>query len=356
MAGQEPGYIAGLFAGLVPGDGIAGYEKLLAAGGVAREDAERFLGGASLVEALSARGMAHALPHTPSAPATFQPASPELALLGVLADLQATLSREQKSLLDGHRRLADVRSRPGAALHGMPEHLIKVITDRDEVLRVTMHLINSAHRDWMTLETHDTDMPLTDDYSVDDPLALQRQVRIRSVYDMALTEHPVAARCIERFVAAGEEARILPVVPMKMQLADEAAVLLPLTLTGSAGALLIRAAPITHAMREFFEMLWARDTPFGGGTGSPLTPTEGRILHVMAMGTQDSAIATSLEMSESTVRRHIKAITGQLGLKTPSRFALGLAVGRRGWLTSGSSGRETATDKGTDKATDKDGH
>jgi hypothetical protein len=76
----------------------------------------------------------------------------------------------------------------------------------------------------------------------------------------------------------------------------------------------------------------------------------------MAMGKQDSAIAASLEMSESTVRRHIKAITGQLGLKTPSRFALGLAVGRRGWLTSGSSGRETAIDKGTDKASDKDGH
>jgi DNA-binding CsgD family transcriptional regulator len=340
MAGPEPGYIARLFAGLVPGDVITGYERLLAAGGVALQDAEQFLGEASLVQELSARGMAHALPHTPSAPATFQPASPELALLGVLADLQSALSRQQKVLLDGHRKLADVRSRPAAVLDGVPEHLVKVITDRDEVLRVTMHLINSAHRDWMTLETHDTDMPLTDDYAVDDPLAIQQNVRIRSIYDLALTEHPVASRCIERFVAAGEEARILPVVPMKMQLADEAAVLLPLTATGCAGAILIRAAPITHAMREFFEMLWARATPLGGSPGgSPLTATERRILQLMAMGKQDSAIATSMEMSESTVRRHIKAITGQLGLKTPSRFALGLAVGRRGWLTSGSSGQ-----------------
>src|SRR6202453_2069682 len=126
MAGQEPGYIAGLFAGLVPGDVIAAYEKLLAAGGVAREDAERVLGGASLVEELSARGRPHALPPPPSAPATFQPASPELALLGVLADLQATLSREQKSLLDVHRRLAHVPPRPGAALLGLPLHLIQL--------------------------------------------------------------------------------------------------------------------------------------------------------------------------------------------------------------------------------------
>jgi DNA-binding CsgD family transcriptional regulator len=334
MAGQESGYIARLFTGLVPDDVIAGYAKLLAVGGVAKEDAEQFLGRAGLVDELSAKGMAHAFPPTPSSPATFQPASPELALLGALADLQAMVSRQQRALLDGHRRLADARSQPDAVLGGIPEHLVKVITDRDEVMRVTMHLINSAHRDWMTLETHETEMPLTDDYSVDDPLALNQQVRIRSIYDSALTEHPVASRCIERFVAAGEEARILPVVPMKMQLADKAAVLLPLTSTGASGAILIRAAPITRAMREFFEMLWARATPFGGSPGgSPLTPTERRILQLMAMGKQDSAIAASLDMSESTVRRHIRVITGQLGLKTPSRFALGLAVGRRGWLT-----------------------
>jgi DNA-binding CsgD family transcriptional regulator len=354
MAAQEPGYVGRLFTGLVPDDVIVGYKKLLAVGGVAKEEAEQFLGDAGLVDELSARGMAHALPHTPSAPATFQPASPELALLGVLADLQATLSRQQKTLLDGHRRLADARSQPEVVLGGVPEHLVKVITDRDEVLRVTMHLINSAHRDWMTLETHETDMPLTDDYSVDDPLALQQQVRIRSIYDTALTEHPVASRCIERFVAAGEEARILPVVPMKMQLADKAAVLLPLTSTGAAGALLIRAAPITHAMRDFFEMLWARATPFGGSPGgSPLTATERRILQLMAMGKQDSAIAASMDMSESTVRRHIRVITGQLGLKTPSRFALGLAVGRRGWLTAA---RETQSQADKETPTHKEGH
>jgi DNA-binding CsgD family transcriptional regulator len=266
----------------------------------------------------------------------------------VLAELQAALSQQQKMLLEGHRRLTDAQSRPTGTTD-MAEHLVRVITDRNEILRISKHLINSAHRDWMTLESHETDMPLTDDYPIDGPPALRHQVRIRSIYDIALTEHPAASRYIEEFVKAGEEARILPRVPMKMQLADETAVLLPLTQNGASGALLIKDGPIPRAMRTFFEMLWARATPWSLGEPqphSPLSPPEQRILEFMAAGKQDKAITRAVNSSETTVRRHIKAITDRLGLKTTSRFALGLAIGRSGWLVCDNE----------NPATDKDGH
>jgi len=206
------------------------------------------------------------------------------------------------------------------------------------VLRVTMHLINSAHRDWMTLETHETDMPLTDDYSVDDPLALQQQVRIRSIYDSALTEHPVASRCIERFVAAGEEARILPVVPMKMQLADVFAALLPLSPTASGGALLIRGSdvPILHALRDYFELKWASATRFGNSQpppDCPLTKEQLQILRLMATGLTDGAITHRLDISESTMSRHVTAILKQLNVPTKSRFVAGAIAHQRGWIS-----------------------
>lgn len=51
---------------------------------------------------------------------------------------------------------------------------------------------------------------------------------------------------------------------MKMQLIDRSTVLLPLTPTGTGGAVLIHATTITHAMREYFEMLWKTATPIGG--------------------------------------------------------------------------------------------
>ena len=52
---------------------------------------------------------------------------------------------------------------------------------------------------------------------------------------------------------------------MKMKLADQNAALLPLTPTGTASALLVRAPLITAALRGYFEMLWEKATPVSAG-------------------------------------------------------------------------------------------
>jgi len=336
MTDEEPERIGQLFAGLVPDDVIAGYMKLLEAGGVAKEQAADFLGGEHVVGELTARGMAHVLPHTPSAPATFQAASPEMALPAVLADFCDALSGQNRRLLDGFRCLAEERSRTAQVDKRPPEHLARVITDREEIMRRSGNMINSAHQDWMTLETQETEMPITSDYPIQSQSALRRGVQIRSIYDMAFAEHPTASRFIERATAEGEQARILPKIPMKMQLADESAVLLPLTRTGATGALLIQGTPVTHAMRAFFEILWTRATPFCSAmrNGAPLDSTERRILELLTASKQDSSIAAAMDISESTVRRHIKVIADRLEMNNPSRFALGYEIARRGWLTS----------------------
>jgi DNA-binding CsgD family transcriptional regulator len=345
MAEEEDADIARFFTDVVPDDIARAYAKLFAAGGVAKDQAAEFLGGERLVEELTARGMAHALPHTPTAPVTFQAASPELALHGVLADFQARLAELQKLLFEGQRRLAEARSRPVRIGDGRPDHLVRIITNRNEIMRTSMHLINSAQRNWMTLETPETAMPITEDYPIDATAALRKNVRIRSIYDTVFIEHPVASRFVEAAVKAGEEARILPEVPMKMQLADARAVLLPLTQNGTEGALYIADGPIPPAMRNFFEMLWARGTPFGSAALAdvPLDKNELLVLQLMAAGKPDEAIAKSMRLHRSTVRRHIRAIAARLDLKNPSRFTLGHAVGRRGWLVCPSD--TPATDK-----------
>jgi hypothetical protein len=57
------------------------------------------------------------------------------------------------------------------------------------------------------------------------------------------------------------QARLLPEVAMKMKLADHSTAMLPLTRTGTAAALVVRAAVIVDALREYFELLWDRATP-----------------------------------------------------------------------------------------------
>src|SRR5262245_10379415 len=128
------GRIRGLFAGLVPGEVIDAYEELLAHNGCAKDQADALVGSPGLVKALTDAGMAHIQPYTPANPAWLQPASPDLALQGVLAGHQNRLAREQELLLEGQRRLADAQAQFGTWVHGpFPDHLVSVVSDRAKI-------------------------------------------------------------------------------------------------------------------------------------------------------------------------------------------------------------------------------
>ena len=181
--------------------------------------------------------MAHILPHSPADPAWLRPASPDLALQGVLAGHQHRLAHDQELLVDGHRRLADAQARFGTGMNGrFPEHLVSVITDRAEISELSASLVNTARRDWMTLENLHTEMPLTEDFAQPPLPASGGQVRCRSIYDASAMSDPVARRIIRTCAEAGEQARLLPGVPMKMKLADHTTAMLPLTPAGSGGS------------------------------------------------------------------------------------------------------------------------
>jgi DNA-binding CsgD family transcriptional regulator len=323
-----------LFEGLVPAEVIGAYERLLASDGCARQEAEAMLGAGQLVAELTRRGMAHVQPHSPVDPAWLRPASPDLALQGVLAGHQSQLARGQELLLDGHRRLAGAQARYARpAGGGLPEHLVSAVTDRAQLSELSAALMNTARQDWMTLENLRTEMPLTADFAQPPLPALSGRVRCRSIYSAGAMDDPVARQIIGDCVRAGEQARLLPQVPMKMKLADQATALLPLTPSGAAG-LVVKAPVILAALREYFELLWDRATPLTAPRSEPgadrPTPAQQKVLQLMAEGLADAAIARRADISITTVRRHITALMTRLGVN--SRFALGAAAQRRGWI------------------------
>jgi DNA-binding CsgD family transcriptional regulator len=329
------GGIRGLFEGLVPAEVIDAYDRLLASNGCAKEQAEALVGDAGLVATLTDWGMAHVQPHSPADPAWLRPASPDLALQGVLVGHQTRLAHDQELLLDGHRRLADAQARFGIGMDGrLPEHLVSVVSDRAEISELSASLMNTARKDWMTLENLHTEMPLTGDFA-DPPLsAFGGRVRCRSIYAASVLDDPAGQRIVRTCADAGEQARLLPQVPMKMKLADHTTALLPLTPTGTAGALVIRAPVIITALREYFELLWDRATPLAAQRPAPatdrLTPAQQAVLEMMARGLHDEVIARRAGISVTTVRRHITAVMKRLGVT--SRFAAGAAAQRRGWI------------------------
>jgi DNA-binding CsgD family transcriptional regulator len=329
------GDIRGLFEGLIPGEVIDAYDRLLASNGCAKEQAEALVGDARLVATLTEWGMAHVQPHSPADPAWLRPASPDLALQGVLVGHQTRLARGQELLLDGHKRLADAQAKFGGGMNGrLPVHLVSVVSDRAEIGELSVALMNTARKDWMTLENLHTEMPLTEDFAEPPLPVFGGRVRCRSIYDASAMDDPVACRIIHACADAGEQARLLPTVPMKMKLADHTTAMLPLTPTGTAAALVVRAPVIITALREYFELLWERATPLTAqrptAPGDRLTPTQQAVLELMAQGLHDDAIARRAGISTTTVRRHIAAIMNRLAVS--SRFAAGAAAQRRGWI------------------------
>ena len=231
--------IRGLFDGLLPPEVIDAYDRLLAQDGCAKDQADSLV-GAELVDVLTHWGMAHVQPHTPADPAWLRPASPDLALQGVLAGHQHRLARDQELLLQGQRRLADAQARFGTGMTSngqLPEHLVAVVTDREQISDLSASLVNTARKDWMTLENLATDMPLTEDFTQPPLPVADGQVRCRSIYAAAAMDDPAARQIIQACAEAGEQARLLPSVPMKMKLADTTTAMLPLTPNGTAAAL-----------------------------------------------------------------------------------------------------------------------
>jgi DNA-binding CsgD family transcriptional regulator len=335
VAATSSPYIQHLFEGLVPHEVIDAYDRLLASNGCAKDEADALLGDAGLVATLTGWGMAHVQPHTPTNPAWLRPASPDLALQGVLAGHQHRLARDHELMLAGHRRLASAQAASAMNTSGtFPTHLVTVITDRDQISELSVSLMNTAHTDWMTLENLHIEMPLTGDFASPPLAAFGGQVRCRSIYQASAMNDPVAREIIQACADAGEQARLAPRVPMKMKLADSATALLPLTPTGTAAALVIRAPVIVTALRGYFEMLWDRATPIKAerapAPADRLTPTQQQILEMMAEGLHDEAIAHRAGISVTTVRRHISAIVDRLGVT--SRFAAGAAAQRRGLI------------------------
>lgn len=328
--------VQGLFDGLLPPEVIDAYDRLLTQDGCAKDEADSLV-GAQLVDLLTHWGMAHVLPHTPTGPAWLRPASPDLALQGVLAGHQHQLARDQELLLDGHRRLADAQARFGAGMTGaaqLPEHMVTIVSDRRQISGLSASLVNTARKDWMTLETLATDMPLTEDFSQPPLPAAGGLVRCRSIYAAAAMADPAGRQIIQACADAGEQARLLPSVPMKMKLADTATAMLPLTANGTAAALIVRAPVIITALRDYFELLWERATPLRPARQAPagdrLPSAQQKVLELMAEELNDDAIARRLAISTSTVRRHIAAIMQRLNVT--SRFAAGAAAHRRGWI------------------------
>ncbi|MDG9674589.1 LuxR C-terminal-related transcriptional regulator [Micromonospora sp. DH14] len=166
---------------------------------------------------------------------------------------------------------------------------------------------------------------------------LRRGLRYRCVYEGELLHDEAMLAAVRAAVAAGEQARVFPELPLKMMLTDRdrGIVILPRGSGEDTDALLVHRSRLLDGLSELFEVFWRLGAPIHASTDAaepdaePTAATQ-RLLALLTAGLTDEAIARDLGVSNRTVHRRVSRLQELLGAR--SRFQLGVQASRRGWL------------------------
>lgn len=160
-------------------------------------------------------------------------------------------------------------------------------------------------------------------------------ITYRTVYDRSAVTESGALKEIQQYVDAGERARVLNQVPVKLVIVDRSTALLFLLAEGAelpGVTLLIHPGPLLDALVTLFEMVWASALPLDPVSDQgPLTQSDAQLLTLLLSGLTDDAIARQLGMSKRTVNRRVHSLMAQAGVS--SRMQLGWQTARLGWIT-----------------------
>ncbi|MFF3565249.1 LuxR C-terminal-related transcriptional regulator [Streptomyces sp. NPDC002574] len=232
-------------------------------------------------------------------------------------------------------------------------HLVEVLERAEEVAARYGHLLKASRREVLHLAkppyVTGTETAYGDGRDRQDgreraagETAVHDGVRLRSVYDTEGFTDEMSLETALRGTAGGGELRLSSGLPVKLVVFDRTTALLPVDSDQpSAGSLVIHAPALVAVLVALFEGLWERAVPMSLESRQDWpVPRQAReadidertreILHLMATGMKDDAIARVLGVSRRTVQKHVSEAGTALGART--RFQIALLAAERGWL------------------------
>lgn len=261
-------------------------------------------------------------------PPRFQPAPPDVVVESLVISREEALRRTQ---LEAREHLALRRRRPDQI---EVTEIVEILTDREGYAQRWTQVQSATHESLELFVRPPFTRPLT---PADEDLQqkmLQRGVVSRCIYDQDALAHPGILEHLWRMVDAGEQAKVVSKLPMKLVLSDRKVGLVPFIQevperTADSGLEVHRSA-LLDALIALFDVFWEHGTEVRSGEtpaeGHDRQGTEDEVLTLLSSGFKDEAIARRLGVSVQTVRRRIRAIQHHLGVTT--RFQAGLAIGR----------------------------
>lgn len=154
--------------------------------------------------------------------------------------------------------------------------------------------------------------------------ALRRGVSYRTVYERTSLDVPGRLEEVRRGVEEGEQARVLPQLPLKLLLVDRTWAIVPISAGVADHALVVRSSALLDGLVTLFEQQWQRAMPLFADAG---TVEDGDLLTMLLTGMTDDAIARRLGIGLRTVQRRVRALMDDLGADT--RFQAGYQAAAR---------------------------
>lgn len=289
-----------------------------------------------LLDAIETKGLAT---RSPERPRRYIPTSPDIAV--------EALVRQRQDALDRTRASIQILAEQAASAKGVGEReqVVELLTSNDAARQAYEHLQRTSQREAISLQRPPIVFNAVREIDEAQAQALARGVRVRSIADARLLEQPGVIEHIRGDIAAGEDVRIHPQLPLKLVAFDRRAGLIPLNLEQPEGAwLVLRSSALLDALYALFDILWERATPIAfarsgtletGGPSSGLPAQAERLIQMLAAGLNDKAITHELDVSISTLNRRVAELMNALGTRT--RFQMGWQAALR--MSAGDSGR-----------------
>ncbi|MEV6594544.1 LuxR C-terminal-related transcriptional regulator [Streptomyces acidicola] len=213
-----------------------------------------------------------------------------------------------------------------------PARLVEVVSGEGANAARLEELYARAEREVCLFDTPPYLAPRTPQLDLQADL-LSRGIAYRAIYAATALEDPDVLSHAWRMVELGEQARVLPTVPVKLLVVDGSRAMLPLTASAAGGycAVVVRHSAVTEALQRLFDLAWQQATPLGqGGDDGELSENERALTRLLAAGMKDEAVARHLGVSLRTLRRRVSELQERLG--AASRFQLGVRAAQRGWV------------------------
>ncbi len=304
----------------------AAYELVIEHPASAREDLEQHwestceLGDA--LAGLEEKGLIGVLP---GAVPLYTAVAPDVALDVLLGDSETALQQARAYARQLHKTY---RSR----IAGAESETVEVVAGRRAVAQRCQQVQRAAQHEVRRLR-----LAVDGDEAADEVVleVLGRGVSCRTVYRTESSGQAGVLANWRRLSEAGEEARILPSLPISLYVCDDRYAVLPLEAADANAsadtAIIVYASGLLDALTRLFEGLWRRALPVPFSAASVGLPGERmvdqQLVSLLLTGMTDEAIARQLGISHRTCQRRVAALMDGFGAHT--RFQAGVQAALR---------------------------